>query len=617
MRGRAFDGSLAVAGVDSAALRRHIGEIARPDRAARRAARSAPGDAGAPSRRARTAPPTGEHHPLLLAALVLALARSSPRRCCSRSCSSARRELKSAAGRARGSGRARSSPRSPSPSSPAPTSTRALCTPSTSSPSRVAAGMLWGAFVLVNASWVFAPLSGLGQARHDAIWPLLQSWLALVSLRAAALCSTCRSVAGWRRVRDARPAAARDTGVGAARRRPRRLLLAAHARRQPGALPRRAPGHRPGHRAQSVARHHQALLPRLPAAQRRRARRRRCSSGRCSCRARCRAWSATAAASRGRASSSASRRATRRSASCPTRASCPSAPSTPRSCRSASSSPVARRRAARHSAAEAAAPRAARWHRRARARGAPKLIGESATLLGWVMPQAGRRRRAAHRQHRRRLRRGQALLTEHYAAFERNLDDDEIDDTDPTQKDFLFGALLREMGAARQPRRAPGLRSRARASSLEGQARRRFYERFLVRPGGARRRRLRRAQPGPAPAHPISVVSARRHRGAADRARQRAAADPDVEGAARAHGPRGHRQRRAAAPAPPRRAIAFCGCRTSSTPRSPAAATAACASSPRSRSRCSPAARSSSPVRDAIDYHPIYVERMRQGAASR
>jgi hypothetical protein len=38
------------------------------------------------------------------------------------------------------------------------------------------------------------------------------------------------------------------------------------------------------------------------------------------------------------------------------------------------------------------------------------------------------------------------LLTAHYAAFQRDFDGDEVDDTDPTQKDFLFGALLREMG---------------------------------------------------------------------------------------------------------------------------------------------------------------------------
>jgi hypothetical protein len=38
------------------------------------------------------------------------------------------------------------------------------------------------------------------------------------------------------------------------------------------------------------------------------------------------------------------------------------------------------------------------------------------------------------------------LLSEHYAAFQGISDDDEVDDSDPTQNDFLFGALLRELG---------------------------------------------------------------------------------------------------------------------------------------------------------------------------
>jgi hypothetical protein len=49
------------------------------------------------------------------------------------------------------------------------------------------AGMLWGTFVLVNARWVLAPVQGLGQIRHDALWPLLRSYLALALLRGAVL----------------------------------------------------------------------------------------------------------------------------------------------------------------------------------------------------------------------------------------------------------------------------------------------------------------------------------------------------------------------------------------------------------------------------------------------
>jgi hypothetical protein len=43
-----------------------------------------------------------------------------------------------------------------------------------------------------------------------------------------------------------------------------------------------------------------------------------------------------------------------------------------------------------------------------------------------------------------------SMLTEHYAAFLTDDDDGEHDDTDPTQKDFLFGAMLRELGAIRR-----------------------------------------------------------------------------------------------------------------------------------------------------------------------
>jgi hypothetical protein len=96
--------------------------------------------------------------------------------------------------------------------------------------------------------------------------------------------------------------------------------------------------------------------------------------------------------------------------------------------------------------------RAEKWRRRLtleppRARAyMPRRVGQNATLLGWVLPQ--------------RLAEGiplisdteedfgvvKRLLSEHYAAFQGIFDDDEVDDTDPTQKDFLFGAILRELG---------------------------------------------------------------------------------------------------------------------------------------------------------------------------
>jgi hypothetical protein len=78
---------------------------------------------------------------------------------------------------------------------------------------------------------------------------------------------------------------------------------------------------------------------------------------------------------------------------------------------------------------------------------APRLIGENATLLGWVMPHAQGIPLIANTRDDYDLVR--QLLTEHYAAF-RNVDDDDYDDTDPSQLDFLFGAILRELGAFRR-----------------------------------------------------------------------------------------------------------------------------------------------------------------------
>jgi hypothetical protein len=77
----------------------------------------------------------------------------------------------------------------------------------------------------------------------------------------------------------------------------------------------------------------------------------------------------------------------------------------------------------------------------------PRVVGESATLLGWVLPQPvgdGVPLIANTVEDFEVVKR---LLSEHYAAFARHVDDDDVDDTDPTQKDFLFGALIREMGA--------------------------------------------------------------------------------------------------------------------------------------------------------------------------
>jgi hypothetical protein len=103
---------------------------------------------------------------------------------------------------------------------------------------------------------------------------------------------------------------------------------------------------------------------------------------------------------------------------------------------------LARAEAVRH--AFAIAPPRRRAH-------VPRLLGESATRLGWLLPQAAQTEQQADKgiplisDTEEDFGVVKRLLSEHYAAFEGDLDD-EVDDTDPTQKDFLFGALLREIG---------------------------------------------------------------------------------------------------------------------------------------------------------------------------
>ncbi|MGZ3429738.1 MAG: hypothetical protein ACXVCV_23970, partial [Polyangia bacterium] len=197
MRGRAFDGSLAVAGVDTATLRRHVGEIARPivQRGGLLDQRPA-----APATQAATAlplpqQPPAARHPLLLAAILVGLILFVAFPPLLALVLVGGREL-----------RKRGRPASWKWSATLVAALALVLVATTVVDVRavlavhaaradaigdlvlaIAGGMLWGAFVLVNASWVFSPIHGLGQARHDAIWPLLQSWLALALLRASLL----------------------------------------------------------------------------------------------------------------------------------------------------------------------------------------------------------------------------------------------------------------------------------------------------------------------------------------------------------------------------------------------------------------------------------------------
>jgi hypothetical protein len=80
---------------------------------------------------------------------------------------------------------------------------------------------------------------------------------------------------------------------------------------------------------------------------------------------------------------------------------------------------------------------------------APRALGEAATSLGWVMPAPRDKTLPLISDTREDYEAIHSLLTEHYAAFEKDFYDED-DDSDPSQKDFLFGAVLREIGALRR-----------------------------------------------------------------------------------------------------------------------------------------------------------------------
>lgn len=75
------------------------------------------------------------------------------------------------------------------------------------------------------------------------------------------------------------------------------------------------------------------------------------------------------------------------------------------------------------------------------------LLGQNETLLGYVLPTPADESAPLVIDDRDDYSVLRHLLTAHYAAFDHGRYGEEADDTDPTQKDFLFGALLREIGA--------------------------------------------------------------------------------------------------------------------------------------------------------------------------
>jgi hypothetical protein len=492
-RGRAFDGSLAVVGVDAATLRRHIGEIARPivqrggladqrplpSLAPAATVAAVPVRAGPPkpapattapattapattapatTAPATTAPAAPAPHPFLPGAILLGLIAFIALPCLLLRLLLGASEL-----------RKRGRPASWKWSGAliaalalALVGTAVLDVPAllaTWTPRSdgtadlvlaIAAGILWGAFVLVNAGWVFSPLHGLGQARHDAIWPLLQSWLALAFLRAlllllyvpvllfALLACEALDLPARASVGLALPAAGLLVYVWLLTL-VDNLALFLDAQLVAGTAGARNPWHatikryfrgyvrRNGVDVDAALFERTLFLPSLVPTV--------VSYGGGFARPRILVGEQAREAALGQLPDEDELpERTVNPEELPFGFILPSATPSPAGREASLFTKSAEQR--RHELTQAPSrPRAA----------APRVLGENATLLGWVMPQASGDGVPLISNDSDDFDVVRGLLTEHYAKFERNADDDEIDDTDPTQKDFLFGALLREM----------------------------------------------------------------------------------------------------------------------------------------------------------------------------
>lgn len=309
----------------------------------------------------------------------------------------------------------------------------------------VAAGMLWGAFAWVHVRWAFAPIHGLGQVRHDALWPLLRAWGALSLMRAALLLLYAPVVALTLEACDALAVSSRATWALAL---PAAGLLACFwvltvvdnlavfldvhlvtgpaSERNPwhGTMRRYLGGYlrRLGLEVDSHLLERTLLLPGDLIGT--------VSYGGGFARPRVLVGDTARTAAFGELPDE--REAPERQVN---------PEEWPIGVIVPGQTDAARLRlAAERRRALADAPPRKRVPK-------PKLIGEHLTLLGWVLPQPADEGLPliASTQEEYEIVRG--LLQEHYAAFERNVDDDEVDDTDPTQKDFLFGPLIRELGA--------------------------------------------------------------------------------------------------------------------------------------------------------------------------
>jgi hypothetical protein len=457
---RAFDGSLAVAGVTTSSLRRHLGELVRPivqhgGLLDEHPVTDAEKPAATPPTAATPAKASGRGVnllPLLLLALMafvalpIGIARLLVRE----------REL-----------RKRVQPESWIWSAAvlaalgtlslvtALLDVRGLWMGAAATPhavvllSSLVGGVLWGAFVLTNATWVLAPIQGLGQIRHDALWPLLRSYLALALLRGAVLLLYAPLLLLTLRACAALQLPERATWGLAV---PAigllgyfwlltlvdnlslfldvHLVIGLSTERNPwhGTLKRYFRGYvRRGaiELDQDLVERTLFLPSLLPNV---------ISYGGGFARPRILVGEAAREAALG---------------GLPEETEFPDRTINPEELPFGivlpSEEPARPDELQREMNAE-------RLRRRltvapARSRGTvPRAVGESATLLGWVLPQADEEGIPLIANDSDDYDVVKRLLTQHYAAFERNSDDDEVDDTDPTQKDFLFGALLREMG---------------------------------------------------------------------------------------------------------------------------------------------------------------------------
>lgn len=324
---------------------------------------------------------------------------------------------------------------------------RAALAAAPTAPSAIAAGMVWGAFALVVVRWVFSPIGGLGQIRHDALWSLLRSWAALSLLRAllgalalAPILFVAMRACAASDVPERVTVAVVLPAVGLVAyfcllALVDNLTLFLDVQLVIGPATERNPWHGTirrycrGYLRRNGADFDGALFARtlflpslLPKV---------VSYGGGFARPRIVVGEPVREAALG---------------GLPDEDEFPDRTVNPDELPWGLLVPGAP--ADEHRLARAEKVRTQLTAAPARKRGhAPRLLGESATMLGWVLPQPGDSGVPLIANTVEDYEIVKRLLTEHYAAFERNSDDDEVDDTDPTQRDFLFGALIRELGA--------------------------------------------------------------------------------------------------------------------------------------------------------------------------